>query len=312
MEESRKHLNPLHGIIFFVLIMLTFLLVFAPLQYYFGMGGVALTELGLLVLTLLAVVVTRQKFREVFPISRPHFGQIIGTLMLWAGCLLCVMLVTLILMLFFPEGFLEVSEGLNSTLSSTPPIITFLIAAVMPAVCEEAMHRGFILHTFHCIRQDWIVVISMGIIFGLFHMDPYRFLPTALLGMGLTYVMRKSNNILLPALFHFINNAFSSISSFTSSSTALESGEAAALLSDPSYIRLCIGTYLMIGFFAPILLYAGSYLLKKSSGCLEKHSDARTVLTVVTVILVSVLMFAAGFMILAGNMGSLIEMGKYL
>lgn len=142
MNESRKPLHPLHGIIVFVLIMITFLLLFAPLQYYFGMGGVALTELGLLLLTLLAVVLTRQKFREVFPISRPHFGQIMGTLMIWAGCLLSVMLVTLILMLFFPEGFLEVSTSLNSTFSSTPPLLTFLIVAVMPAICEEPCTGG--------------------------------------------------------------------------------------------------------------------------------------------------------------------------
>lgn len=312
MNESRKPLHPLHGIIVFVLIMITFLLLFAPLQYYFGMGGVALTELGLLLLTLLAVVLTRQKFREVFPISRPHFGQIMGTLMIWAGCLLSVMLVTLILMLFFPEGFLEVSTSLNSTFSSTPPLLTFLIVAVMPAICEEAMHRGFILHTFRSVQKDWLVVICMGIIFGLFHMDPYRFLPTALLGMGLTYVMRKSDNLLLPALFHFVNNAFSSISSFTSSSSILESEETAALLNDPSYIKLCIGTYLILGFFAPILLYGGSHLLKKASGCLEKRSDTRITLTVVAVILVSVLMLAAGLIILVSNMGNLLKMGHYL
>lgn len=311
MEESGKHLHPLQGIIVFVLIMAAFLLVFAPLQYRFGMGGVAMTELGLLLLTLLAAVLTKQKFREVFPISSPHFGQIIGTLLIWGGCFLCVMPATLVLMLFFPEGFLEVSTSLDSTLSSTSPLITFLVAAVMPAVCEEAMHRGFILHTFRSIQKDWPVIICMGIIFGLFHMDPYRFLPTALLGMGLTYVMRKSNNILLPSLYHFVNNALSCISSF-SSSTALESGDAAALLSSPSYIKLCLGTYLIIGFFAPILLYAGSYLLKKSSGCLERYSDTRTVLTVVAVILLSVLMLTAGLIILAGNTGSLMEMGNYL
>lgn len=312
MDESRKQLHPLYGIIAFVLIMAVFLLVFAPLQYRFGMLGVALTELGLLILTLLAVLLTNQNFREVFPVSRPHFGQIIGTLMIWAGCLLCVLLATLFLMLLFPEGFLDTAVYMNSVFSTTPPLVTFLITAVMPAICEEAMHRGFIQHTFRRIRQDWIVVLCMGLIFGLFHMDPYRFLPTALLGMGLTYVMRKSNNLLLPALYHFVNNAFSSISSLFSSSTALESEETAALLSEPSYIMLCIGSYLVIGFFAPILLYAGSYLLKKSSGCLQKHSEVRTVLTIVAVVLISVLMLAAGIAILMQNIGGLMKMQELL
>ena len=45
-KPSVRRLTPLHGIAAFVIIMLLFLFVFAPLQYYFGMLGLALTELG--------------------------------------------------------------------------------------------------------------------------------------------------------------------------------------------------------------------------------------------------------------------------
>ena len=106
-KPSVRRLTPLHGIAAFVIIMLLFLFVFAPLQYYFGMLGLALTELGLLACTLLAVRITGQSFRSVFPIRLPKFGQVMGTLLLWAGCFLSVMLVTLILMCFFPEGSLR-------------------------------------------------------------------------------------------------------------------------------------------------------------------------------------------------------------
>ena len=217
-KEERRPLNPLHGIVLFLIIMILFIFVFAPLQYYLGMTGLLLTELGLLAVTMLAVLVTKQSFREVFPIHRPRFGQIMGTILLWAGCFLFTMLVTLILMLFFPKGFAEVSSSMNAVFSSIPAFFSFLIVAVSPAVCEEAMHRGFIMHTFRGISRDWIAVLCIGLIFGLFHLDPYRFLPTALLGMGLAYVMRKTNNILFPALFHFINNSLSFLSSLSASS----------------------------------------------------------------------------------------------
>ena len=74
-KPSVRRLTPLHGIAAFVIIMLLFLFVFAPLQYYFGMLGLALTELGLLACTLLAVRITRQSFRSVFPIRLPKFGK---------------------------------------------------------------------------------------------------------------------------------------------------------------------------------------------------------------------------------------------
>ena len=41
-------------------------------------------------------------------------------------------------------------------------------------------------------------VTAMGIIFGIFHLDFVRFIPTAVLGAALTYVMLETDNILLP------------------------------------------------------------------------------------------------------------------
>ena len=38
--------------------------------------------------------------------------------------------------------------------------------------CEEALHRGFIQYSFQSVRSDWVIILSMGFIFGLFHMDP--------------------------------------------------------------------------------------------------------------------------------------------
>lgn len=306
-EEERRRLNPLYGIGLFLIIMVLFIFVFAPLQYHFGMMGLLLTELGLLAVTLLAVRFTGQSFREVFPIYRPRFGQILGTVLLWAGCFLSVMLVTLVSMYFFPEGFLDVSSGMSSMFASIPAFFSFLIVAVSPAICEEAMHRGFIMHTFRGIHRDWIVVICIGLIFGLFHLDPYRFLPTALLGMGLAYIMRKTNNMLLPALFHFINNSLSFVSSLGASSVEIEQ-QSAQLLSDPSFLLLSLGSYLVIGFLTPVLLFTGSYLLRKSSGCLKKYSDLRLVLTIVGVVVVSFLMLVTGFAIIMLNMDSMMDM----
>ena len=309
-EEEKHRLNPLYGIGLFLIIMVLFIFVFAPLQLYFGMTGLLLTELGLLLVTLLAVRFTGQSFREVFPLYCPRFGQIIGTILIWGGCFLSAMLVTLVSMLLFPEGFLDISSSMSSMFSSIPAFFSFLIVAVSPAICEEAMHRGFIMHTFRGISKDWVVVLCIGLIFGLFHLDPYRFLPTAILGMGLAYIMRKANNMLLPALFHFINNSLSFLANLFNSSTAMDGTQQAAeeLLMEPSILLGSLGSYLILGSLAPVLLFAGSYLLRKSSGCLKKHSDLRLVFTIVGVVVLSFLMTAAGFTILIMTMDSMVNM----
>ncbi len=298
MSPSRRQLNPVYGIAAFIIIEIIFFVVFAPLQYYFGMLGLALTELGLLACTLLAVKLTGQSFREVFPLRRPKFGQVLGTLVLWGGCFLSTMLATLVLMYFFPEGFLQASSDINSIFNTVPAPVQLLIVAVMPAVCEEAMHRGFIQHSFQSVRSDWVIILSMGLIFGIFHMAPYRFLPTAILGIGLSYVMQKTHNIFLPALFHFVHNFISIAPSLgTSVETTAETIDISGLLTSRPFILMSIGSYLMLGALAPILLLAGSHLLRKASGSLPQRTEGRVIAAVILTLTLSGLMFIAGFTI---------------
>lgn len=298
MSPSRRQLNPVYGIAAFIIIEIIFFVVFAPLQYYFGMLGLALTELGLLACTLLAVKLTGQSFREVFPLRRPKFGQVLGTLVLWGGCFLSTMLATLVLMYFFPEGFLQASSDINSIFNTVPAPVQLLIVAVMPAVCEEAMHRGFIQHSFQSVRSDWVIILSMGLIFGIFHMDPYRFLPTAILGIGLSYVMQKTHNIFLPALFHFVHNFIAIAPSLgTSVETTAETIDISGLLTSRPFILMSIGSYLMLGALAPILLLAGSHLLRKASGSLPQRTEGRVIAAVILTLTLSGLMFIAGFTI---------------
>ena len=298
MSPSRRQLNPVYGIAAFIIIEIIFFVVFAPLQYYFGMLGLALTELGLLACTLLAVKLTGQSFREVFPLRRPKFGQVLGTLVLWGGCFLSTMLATLVLMYFFPEGFLQASSDINSIFNTVPAPVQLLIVAVMPAVCEEAMHRGFIQHSFQSVRSDWVIILSMGLIFGIFHMDPYRFLPTAILGIGLSYVMQKTHNIFLPALFHFVHNFISIAPSLgTSVETTAETIDISGLLTSRPFILMSIGSYLMLGALAPVLLLAGRHLLRKASGSLPQRTEGRVIAAVILTLTLSGLMFIAGFTI---------------
>ena len=208
------------------------------------------------------------------------------------------MLATLVLMYFFPEGFLQASSDINSIFNTVPASVQLLIVAVMPAVCEEAMHRGFIQHSFQSVRSDWVIILSMGLIFGIFHMDLYRFLPTAILGIGLSYVMQKTHNIFLPALFHFVHNFISIAPSLgTSVETTAETIDISGLLTSRPFILMSIGSYLMLGALAPILLLAGSHLLRKASGSLPQRTEGRVIAAVILTLTLSGLMFIAGFTI---------------
>jgi sodium transport system permease protein len=84
---------------------------------------------------------------------------------------------------------------------------TILLMAVTPAVCEEALFRGPILRGF--ARQFSPVAASLitGALFGLYHVDLWRLLPTGLLGVALSLVALRADSIVPSMVLHFTNNA---------------------------------------------------------------------------------------------------------
>ena len=141
--------------------------------------------------------------------KKPQWQKVFAVLLCWIASYSVVIPLTMIVAYFFPREMFSVSGSLNDFMASVPLAVSVFISCVMPAVCEEAVHRGFILKSFQSrIQGKWILVMLMGLLFGLFHGNLWRFLPTALLGAALTYLMVETENMIYPALFHFINNFF--------------------------------------------------------------------------------------------------------
>jgi sodium transport system permease protein len=84
---------------------------------------------------------------------------------------------------------------------------TLLLMAVTPAICEEALFRGPVLRGFAARFSPLASAILTGALFGLFHLDLWRMVPTGLIGVVLSLVALESGSILPAMLTHFINNA---------------------------------------------------------------------------------------------------------
>lgn len=249
----QKTLKMRHGMMVFMLSLIGIAVFGYSVQNAWGIYGLALTELLIVLFAVIPILYYKVDFKEVFPVKIPSIRHLLGSLIIWFGTYLLVMLVTQVSMYFFAEGFLEVADNMGDFFSSTPILVSLLIVAVMPAICEEMLHRGFIQHTLHS-QGKWQRVLVMGLVFGVFHLDPYRFLPTALLGMAFTFVMIETKNIVVPMMMHFVNNALSVFFSFGGS-------EATVLTQDQ--ILISIGTFLIFAAATPFLLVWGTKLLRR-------------------------------------------------
>jgi membrane protease YdiL (CAAX protease family) len=174
-------------------------------------SGLLITEWVLLLGA--AVVVAwlwRLDKRETFSLRLPGARGFVGVLLVsvsaWTLGILGAAITELIIPM--PQAFVEsMKEFFNLvTESLTAPGVLFL-GAVSPAICEEAAFRGIILSGFANRLAKWQTVIVVGLLFGVFHLSIYRFLPTALLGMLITYAVLETRSILAGVIIHFGVNA---------------------------------------------------------------------------------------------------------
>jgi uncharacterized protein len=87
-------------------------------------------------------------------------------------------------------------------------LFNIFMIALIPAIGEEYLFRGVIQRIFkEWTKNDhWAIWIS-AILFSALHFQFYGFLPRVILGAMFGYLFVMSENLWLPVIAHFINNA---------------------------------------------------------------------------------------------------------
>ena len=250
------------GVALFAVLMALFVFVCTPMQRAWGMAGLAATEALFLVLALAYALVMRIPFKEMFPAGKFTAKEFFGSLLLSSGGMVFVLISVAFVGMVYPDALKGSDvQALNNYIGGDAGyFVTMFVLAVMPAVCEEAIHRGAILSNFRAVRKEWVTILIMALFFGIFHMSVLRFIGTAIMGACLTYIVVRKNNMLLSSLMHFILNLASSTISYLSGRAS--GGTAASVaLSASDAMRIALGRYLMAGIAAPFLIVLGLMLL---------------------------------------------------
>jgi sodium transport system permease protein len=140
-----------------------------------------------------------------------------------------------------------------------------LLLAVIPAICEEALFRGFLLSGFSTALKKWPAILASAGVFATFHFMVDRIPLTFLLGTLLAYICWQSRSLLPGILFHVLHNGLMlAIPRFPGIARHLglegPSTESAQL---PTRLILCASVAFLIGLG---LLATLSKRVKTSSG----------------------------------------------
>jgi len=298
------------GLLAFGVAMAVLWFVAAPVQTAFGMAGLAITEVMLLAVGLLFGGLSGRPMGEVFPMTRPTRRQVLATLVLWAGYLGLALSVTLAVAFYFPQEIFGVSRQIGELLGGWPLPATILVSALMPALCEEGLCRGFIQHSFRRMNP-WAEMVAVAVLFGLLHFSPYRFLPTAILGFALAYLRRRTGSLIPPMILHFVNNTFSAVSGALSGPLAEAGGvELDTLGFDILGMVPALVCYYALA--APAAIYIGSRLLQPPRPLGERH-DWRGQRRQIALVIVLTLLLLGGFVAgIAPHMDDFSDVGTQL
>ena len=165
--------------------------------------------IGLFLAVLLLARLQRLDLRQVFFLRKPARRELTAGLFLILGGM------PLALFLAWVQGFFmevptELLEQLQEmvTADTLPRLLWLLVLlAVTPAVCEEFVFRGFLLSSTERRFSVVPLLLLNGAVFGAFHLNAFRILPTAFLGALLALVVWRTRSIWTGVFMHMMNNA---------------------------------------------------------------------------------------------------------
>lgn len=175
-----------------------------------GIYGVAVQQLMILLIPLMYAVYLKCDMKKMFALKMPSIRILVGTVILFVGAFVFNILMSYGLSFVFTESAKNVEETFSMIYDAPFAVIVFS-TAILPAIGEELLFRGF---TFTTIRQKCkpvSTILIVSTIFGIYHMSLVKFFTTAFLGICLAVLVEKSGSILPGMLFHFLNNFIAAV-----------------------------------------------------------------------------------------------------
>lgn len=309
IDPRDRNLKPYQGILFILGIFISYLglsfglslIMPRSLSFY----ATILLQLWFIAAPLLFVICMKRNLRRVFPFHKPAWSGIGGTVVLWIGTFMVNIAMSGTLSYLFPAASGNTSMQLWEMIADIPAILLILVIAVMPAIGEELTFRGVFLNSLTGIRYPILAALLVGIVFGAFHMDLVKLLPTGMIGILLCVMLQDSGNMIYNSFLHFLNNFVSVallilVRAMAQVIPAYDQLMEQSLQQSAQMTLAGVGLYWIMGCAGPFLIYLGLWLVKRTKknyrkSFFPKETRARDLILVIGA---TVLMLFIGFLCL--------------
>lgn len=209
-SEMKKGQMPGIGDIVLLLcvVLLLILYVGSYVQLKFGFAGAVVQQLIILLCPVLYVWYMKADVKKLFSIRTVKPLQLLGSVLLGIGAFVAALLLGAVLAPIFPESAEGLSQ-LDQMLNGQSTIVLILVVAVMPAIGEELLFRGFVMGSLREKCKPVITVLVTTLIFAAYHMSLIKMFTIGLIGLGFTLAAYKTGSIFASMCVHFCNNLLS-------------------------------------------------------------------------------------------------------
>ena len=114
------------------------------------------------------------------------------------------------------ESAKVLTERFLNTSSVGMMLVNLLVMALLPAVCEEMMFRGWLQRVLGKSVNYHTAIWVSAFVFSAIHFQFYGFIPRMLIGAALGYLYYYTGSLWASVLAHFVNNASAVLVAFVS------------------------------------------------------------------------------------------------
>ncbi len=155
--------------------------------------------------TILLAWYLKLDLRKTFALRRPETTAMVGSLFLAASIVPIANLLRAVQYQWFPPG-MDLLGDQMAVLQEGSIVSVLIVFALVPAICEELVFRGFLLSGLRGRLSTVVSVVIVGMVFGLFHMYMEKIPVLTLLGALLAIICLWSGSIYPAMLIHLANN----------------------------------------------------------------------------------------------------------
>lgn len=235
-----------------------YLYVGSLLQVKLMLIGVGLTQLIILGMPIFATWYGNVDYAETFSLKKVNIKQIVSVVILAIGAFIFCNIACQPLASIAKDSTQVYADTFSSLMGDVSFPLAWLVVGIAPAICEEAMFRGYLFSSLKKKLKPWMYIAISALVFGIYHLNLYQGTYAFLLGLILAYVVYVTGSIFGAALIHFICNSMAVLVSFFPE----QIGKLLPFVVSDTY---SVGGVVAFGVFGALVTAAGLFLVTKSS-----------------------------------------------